>query len=133
MKKVCALISLLLLVVFMSGCIFSDDDKTSSSGSSALIGTWEYWDSMGGGDRNRETLTFNKDGTFNFGTDYYDANGYIETDNIYGMYTISGSIVTLTYQEMGNEYVDKYTFSVSGKTLTLKNVYQDLTLFYTKV
>ena len=40
MKKILTLMSLLLLVVFVTGCIFGDDDKTSSSGSSALIGTW---------------------------------------------------------------------------------------------
>ena len=124
MKKIQTFLSLLLLVVFMTGCIFGDDDKTSSSSSNAIIGTWEYWTSE------RETVTFNNDGTFNFTTYYFNPD---ETENIYGTYTISGSIMTLTYREWGEEYVDKYTYSVSGNTLTMKSVYYDFTLEYTKV
>ena len=133
MKRIQTLISLLLLVVFMSGCIFGEDNKTSNSSPNSLIGTWEDWVSHGGGYRDRDTLTFNKDSTFNFGQDIYEPSGYVETIKVYGTYTVSGSIVTLTYQELGEEYVDKYTFSISGKTLILKNVYEGTELQYTKV
>ena len=132
MKKFQILISTLLVVFYVSGCIFGDDDK-KSSGSNALIGTWEDWVDFGEGYKDRDTLTFNKDDTFNFGQDIYEPSGYVETIKVYGTYTVSGSIVTLTYQELGEEYVDKYTFSISGKTLILKNVYEGTELQYTKV
>ena len=123
MKKIQAFISLLLLVVFMSGCIFGDDDKASSNSSSSLIGTWEEQESY----QERETITFDKDGTF-YWTIYY--TNPTEIDKIYGAYTISESIVTLTYHELGKEYVDKYVFLVSGNTLTMKSVFQDFTIKY---
>lgn len=131
MKKLLILLPILVIASYTAGCIFSDDDKPSSGGSNAIIGTWEDWVTVFG-DRQRDTITFNKDGTFNFGTDYYDANGYVETDKIYGTYTISGSIVTLTYREMGKEWVDTYTFSISGNTLTLTNAYEGTVIQYTK-
>ena len=126
MKKIQTFLSLLFLVVFVFGCIFGDDDKGSSGGSSALIGTWEEQESY----QERETITFDKDGTF-YWTIYY--TNPTEIDKIYGAYTISESIVTLTYREWGEEYVDKYAFSVSGNTLTMKSVFQDFTIKYTKV
>ena len=130
MKKSIALISLLLLVVVMTGCIFRDDDNGSSSGSSALIGTWEYWLTHSGGERERYTVTFNGDGTFHFGTEWFNPS---ETEYSYGTYTISGTIMTLNYVEYGEEYTDKYTFSVSGNKLTMKSVFHDYSLEYTKV
>lgn len=129
MKKIQTLVPLLLLVIVMTGCIFGDDDKSSNSSPNSLIGTWEDWVTVFG-ERQRDTITFNKDGTFYFGTDYTNP---VETVKIYGSYSISGSIVTLTYRENGQEFVDKYSFSVSGNTLTMKDVYSDFKMEYTKV
>jgi len=124
MKKFNTLLLFLIVVALVSGCIFGNDDKESSSSSNALIGTWEYWAGE------RYTVTFNQDGTFHFGTEWFNPS---ETEYSYGTYEISGSIMTLNYVEYGEEYTDKYTFSVSGNTLTMKSVYADIAQKYTKV
>ena len=129
MKRIQILIALLLLVIIMSGCIFGDDDKSSGSANS-LIGTWEYFNRT-----ERDTVTFNKDGTFSYGFEYNDS--HLKDDYLYGTYSISGSIVTLTYHEysggISGEYNDPYTFSIDGDTLTMRHVYYNNIIKYSKV
>ncbi len=127
MKRLHALLSLLIVVALVSGCIFGDDDKDSNSGSNALIGTWVYVKNDSEGHIYRTSLTFNNDGTCRRNYHYLGSN---ETDE--GTYTVSENIVALTFRDNYEEYVDKYVFSISGKTLTLKDVYSDYSIEYTK-
>ena len=116
MKKLLPL-SLMLLVLCVSGCIFSDNDKKTDSGQSALVGTWDSAD---------YSYTFKSDGTFTFYYATYEATSS-------GTYKVTGNIVELSSMSGGIKYTDKYTFSVNGNRLTLTNVYNNEdTLTYTK-
>ena len=137
MKKFKTLISLLLLIVFVSGCIFGDDDNKSSSGSNALIGTWKYVKNNAQGQLlQKESVTFTSSGTYKRTWLYMEytpsASSYVTEDYTEeGLYVVSENIITISF-EGGTE--NKKLFSINGNELTLTNAYDsEEKMVFTKV
>jgi hypothetical protein len=104
MKKLLILLPILVIASFTAGCIFSDDDKESSGGSNALLGTWKYekYNSKGQLEQ-RESVMFNSNGTYKRSWLYMEytpsGSSYVTEDYTEeGIYTVSGNIVTISFE-----------------------------------
>lgn len=96
----------------MTGC-----DDPAKPKSDLLIGTWTVQSVEMDGDieyMGDEEITFRSDGTWVATSPHYD--------DVYGTYTVSGSILTLVQGTNETEYIYSISGSAfSGYTLTLTN------------
>jgi len=131
MKKVLILLSVLFIILPVSGCIFGGDDK-ADSGANALVGTWGHY---GPGGTSYHTIRFynydsgEKTGRFTrYDYDIKDGSrtqtwtgfGRFEVDRNKSGFFEKDKILLIFLENSGEEeYRTDYIFEIKGKTLML--------------
>lgn len=134
MKKILAIMTMLLMVSALSFVVSScgDDDDDSGYGS-GVVGTWSAND-----DGEYLTLTFKKDGTGTWTERYYDYDSGKETERGSFSYEMEGKskgIMTIrTYDSYYGYETEHMYFEIEGKKMYLFEDYygEDLEWILTK-
>ena len=115
LSKLAAIFAALVLACAFVGCSDGSDDSTSTA---AYVGTYECSSSPEDGVNVSMTLVTKDDGTFTM-TQAVTYPGGSDSDTITGTYKVSGTTVTISYEDEGETVSLTGTTSDNWKTIVV--------------
>ncbi|MBQ6080811.1 MAG: hypothetical protein IJK93_11120 [Muribaculaceae bacterium] len=130
MKKCYNLLMVMLMALLSVGFASCGDDDEPKSAD--IVGTWAL-DNTGYGAA-VTLFQFTKDGTF-YEVNKSMLNGETGVDIFQGTYTVSGNVLTITYNYLYEDEIVKCLYKVKGDklTLTFEDDGQEVTATFTRV